>query len=144
MPKSSKSTTKPGRAYTGEGVTVYYDAHRCLHFAECIRGLPAVFDVDQRPWIQPDNAQGDQVAEVIRRCPSGALHYELEHGPPEQPERPTRVHRVKDGPLTLRGELVIDTAEGDLTEVRAALCRCGRTLNQPFCDHQCQRTGWTS
>ena len=144
MPDNIESTTTQGRAYTGEGVTVYYDIRRCVHFAECVRGLPQVFDVKQRPWIAPDNASAELVAEVIRRCPSGALHYELAHGSPEQPEHPTRVHQVKDGPLTVRGELVIDTAEGERSEVRAALCRCGRTQNQPFCDQECERTGWTS
>ena len=144
MPDETKSETTRGRAYTGQRVTVYYDARRCLHFAECIRGLPDVFDVQQRPWIQPENAPAESVAEVIRRCPSGALHYDLADGLPEQPDRPTTVHAVKDGPLTLRGELAIETDEGELSELRAALCRCGRTENQPFCDHECKRTGWKS
>jgi uncharacterized Fe-S cluster protein YjdI len=144
VPDNPESATTRGRAYTGERVTVYYDARRCLHFAECIRGLPGVFDVKELPWIQPDHAQPERVAEVIRRCPSGALHYELAHGSPEHHERPTKVHPVEDGPLTVRGELVIDTSEGELTEVRAALCRCGQTQNQPFCDHECKRTGWKS
>lgn len=144
MPDKLESGTTQGRAYAGEHVTVYYDAHRCLQFAECIRGLPDVFDTQKRPWIQPDNAPAERVAEVIRRCPSGALHYELAHGSPEQPERPTRVHAVMDGPFTVRGDLVIETADGELREVRAALCRCGRTHSQPFCDHECERTGWKS
>lgn len=48
MPDNTKSGTTQGRAYTGERVTVYYDARRCLHFAECVRGLPEVFDVEKR------------------------------------------------------------------------------------------------
>jgi len=144
VPDNIENGTRQGRAYTGERVTVYYDARRCVHFAECIRGLPEVFDVQTRPWIQADNAPAEVVAEVIRRCPSGALHYELTNGAPEQPEHPTKVHAVKDGPLTVRGELLIDTTEGELREVRAALCRCGRTHNQPFCDQECERTGWKS
>jgi uncharacterized Fe-S cluster protein YjdI len=144
VPDGVDNETTSGRAYTGRRVTVRYDARRCLHFAECIRGLPAVFDVRERPWIQPDNAPAEAVAEVIRRCPSGALHYELAEGSPEQPEHPTTVHAVKDGPVVLRGELVIETPEGQLAEVRATLCRCGQTHNQPFCDHECQRTGWKS
>jgi len=144
VPDKPKNQTQLGRTYAGERVTVYYDAQRCLHFAECIRGLPGVFDVRERPWVQPDEAPPELVAEVIRRCPSGALHYELADGAPEQPERPTRIHPVKDGPLTVRGELVIDTPEGELTEVRAALCRCGLTGNQPYCDHECERAGWRS
>jgi uncharacterized Fe-S cluster protein YjdI len=62
------------RPYTTPGVRVFYDRGRCLHFAECVRGLPEVFDVKKRPWIQPQNASTEQVAEVVRRCPSGALH----------------------------------------------------------------------
>ena len=61
------------RAYSAPGATVYYDRGRCLHFAECLRGLPGVFDVKKRPWIQPENASAERVAEVVRRCPSGAL-----------------------------------------------------------------------
>ena len=77
------------RAYTAPGVTVFYDRGRCLHFAECVRGLPEVFDARKRPWIQPENAPAEQVAEVVRRCPSGALHYSLKEGPSEEHEQPT-------------------------------------------------------
>jgi uncharacterized Fe-S cluster protein YjdI/CDGSH-type Zn-finger protein len=131
--------------YTGERITVSYDSSRCIHFAECVRGLPAVFDVKQRPWIQVDQADAKLVAEVVRRCPSGALHYELGgDGEPESPDSPTTVEPVADGPLNLRGDLVIDTPQGPLAETRASLCRCGLTGNQPFCDHECQRAGWKS
>ena len=37
------------RPYTAPGVTVFYDRRRCLHFAECVRGLPQAFDVEKRP-----------------------------------------------------------------------------------------------
>jgi uncharacterized Fe-S cluster protein YjdI/CDGSH-type Zn-finger protein len=131
------------RAYTGPDVTVFYDRGRCLHFAECVRGLPEVFDVEKRPWIQPQNASAEQVAEVVRRCPSGALHYRLQ-GPPEAPERPTRVEFVANGPMNLRGDLSIEVPAGRMREVRASLCRCGLTENEPFCDKACSRTGWTS
>jgi uncharacterized Fe-S cluster protein YjdI len=70
------------RAYTAPGVTVYYERGRCLHFAECVRGLPQVFDGHKRPWIQPENASAEEVAEVVRRCPSGALHYQLPNALP--------------------------------------------------------------
>ena len=132
------------QAYTAPGVRVFYDRGRCLHFAECVRGLPEVFDVAKRPWIQPQNASADEVAEVVRRCPSGALHYRLEEGPPEQPEQPTRVEFVSNGPINLRGDLSIEVSAGRMWEVRTSLCRCGRTENEPFCDNACTRTGWRS
>ena len=132
------------RPYTAPGVRVFYDRGRCLHFAECVRGLPEVFDVGKRPWIQPGNASAEQVAEVVRRCPSGALHYRLEEGPSEEPEQPTKVEFVADGPINLRGDLSIDVPAGRMREVRTSLCRCGGTQNEPFCDNACSRSGWTS
>jgi len=63
--------------YRGKGITVTYDATVCTHATECVRGLPDVFDIRSRPWIQPGNADPEQIAEVIRRCPSGALQYRL-------------------------------------------------------------------
>lgn len=61
------------KAYEGREVTVSFDSARCEHAAECVRGLPTVFDTTRRPWIEPDGAPADQVIEVVGRCPSGAL-----------------------------------------------------------------------
>jgi uncharacterized Fe-S cluster protein YjdI/CDGSH-type Zn-finger protein len=132
------------RPYTAPGVTVYYDRGRCLHFAECVRGLPRVFDVKKRSWVQPENASAERVAEVVRRCPSGALHYRPEDGPPEESEQPTRIEFVANGPINLRGDLSIDAPAGSMREVRPSLCRCGLSENEPFCDKTCSRTGWIS
>jgi uncharacterized Fe-S cluster protein YjdI/CDGSH-type Zn-finger protein len=135
-------TISNARAYTAPGVTVFYDGVRCLHFAECVRGLPEVFDATKRPWIQADKASAEQVAEVVRRCPSGALHYRLKEGPAEELEQPTHIEFVANGPINLRGDLSIDVSAGRMREVRASLCRCGRTENEPFCDKACSRSGW--
>jgi CDGSH-type Zn-finger protein len=103
-----------------------------------------VFDTNARPWIKPDSAEADLVAEIVRRCPTGALHYELTDGPEERVLSPTRVEAIEHGPLLLRGELLLKTPAGELRDVRAALCRCGLTENEPFCDHACKRAGWQS
>ncbi|MEW2429745.1 (4Fe-4S)-binding protein [Micromonospora sp. NPDC047644] len=71
----SSSTAK--KTYEGKKITVTFEAGRCLHAAECVGGLPEVFDTGQRPWIRPDGAEAERVADVVRRCPSGALRYEL-------------------------------------------------------------------
>jgi uncharacterized Fe-S cluster protein YjdI len=70
--------------YVGHAVTVSFDGEVCQHAAECVRGLPAVFDTQKRPWIQPDQADAAQVIEVVGRCPSGALR--IENGTPAPPE----------------------------------------------------------
>ncbi|MEV1155088.1 (4Fe-4S)-binding protein [Micromonospora chokoriensis] len=74
----SSATEK--KTYEGQKITVTFEARRCLHAAECVRGLPEVFDPGQRPWIRPDGAEAERLAEVVRRCPSGALQYELVDG----------------------------------------------------------------
>jgi uncharacterized Fe-S cluster protein YjdI len=121
------------KRYEGTRIDVTFDPARCLHAAECVRGLPEVFDTRKRPWIQPDGAAPDVVAEVVRRCPTGALHYAAP-GEAEEPVQPTTVDARPGGPLFLRGDLRLRTEAGEVSDVRAALCRCGATGNDPFCD----------
>lgn len=125
------------RSYEGPGIRVTYDAARCIHAAECVRGLPAVFDPDRRPWIEPTAAPAAEVAAVIHRCPTGALGWErLDGGPAETPEAPNTVTVSPDGPLYVRGRIEIRDAEDRLLtgETRAALCRCGASASKPWCD----------
>lgn len=130
-------TRRPGaKAYDGDGITVSFEAALCLHAAECVRGLPEVFDVDRRPWISPGNAATDAVAEVVRRCPSGALQYHrTDDAPDEVADQPTQVLRHPTGAIGLRGDLELQTPDGPRVETRATLCGCGATARPPFCDH---------
>ncbi|WP_224332190.1 CDGSH iron-sulfur domain-containing protein [Haloprofundus halobius] len=124
--------------YTGEGIEVSYDVRRCIHARECVRGLPAVFDPDRRPWIDPNNADADDIAEVIERCPTGALHYErTDDGPEEAVPDENTVTVTSDGPHYVRGDGVIETPGGGelLADTRMALCRCGASENKPLCDN---------
>jgi uncharacterized Fe-S cluster protein YjdI len=65
------------KAYTGAEVVVTFYAEICQHSGKCVRGLPEVFDVRRRPWIDPDAAPAGDVVAAVERCPSGALRYEL-------------------------------------------------------------------
>ncbi|MGW0660504.1 (4Fe-4S)-binding protein [Streptodolium elevatio] len=128
-------TESKAKIYEAEDVTVTFDAHRCLHSGECVRGLPAVFDTGRKPWVDASAASPEEIGEVISRCPSGALHYTPKGNAPETPVHPTTVTAVPGGPFVLLGHLVLRTADGKHThETRAALCRCGHTGNQPYCD----------
>lgn len=124
------------KEYDGGGITVTYEPRRCLHAAECLHGLPSVFDLAKRPWVQPDQAAAGLVAEVVRRCPSGALQYRPADGPAEAGDVPTTVRRMPDGRLVVRGDLLLrDDQGGGRHETRAVLCGCGASGNQPYCDH---------
>lgn len=68
------------KAYRGQRSVVSFDAARCEHAGECVRGAPAVFDTSRRPWIDPDAAPADVVAGVVGRCPSGALRWSAAEG----------------------------------------------------------------
>lgn len=128
----------PGRRYTGNSVHVTFDGVRCIHAAECVRGLPAVFDRNRRPWILPDGASAQEVVTVVERCPTGALHYErIDGGPAEEPDERNTILVRKDGPYYIRGRLRVVMAGGTLVidDTRLALCRCGQSQHKPFCDN---------
>lgn len=132
--------------YVGDAITVHWNAERCIHVGTCTRTLPTAFDLTRRPWIDPDGATADDVAAVIERCPTGALSYT--RGPERGPEvasSPTTVTPVAGGPLFVRGDLALELVPGEppRRETRVALCRCGRSGNQPFCDNS-HRAGGTN
>lgn len=125
------------KSYTSKDITVYYDAKLCIHAAECVRGLPQVFDTSKKPWIQPEHAAADAIADVIHRCPSGALRYErLDDGASEAMPAEVTGTFAENGPLYLRGAIKLTNDEGQtlFEGTRVALCRCGASKNKPFCD----------
>ena len=63
--------------YRNDKLVVHYDPKICIHAGECVRGLPSVFNVSKKPWIDISGASADAIAEQVKRCPSGALTYEL-------------------------------------------------------------------
>ncbi len=133
------------KEYSGREVTISYDPARCIHAAECVRGAPEVFDPDARPWIDADGAEGQRIADVVQRCPTGALTLRFNDGrPAEVPDPLVTATLVADGPLYLRGKVVIDGGEhAAMAEyARLALCRCGASSNKPFCDGSHTRIGF--
>jgi CDGSH-type Zn-finger protein len=87
----------------------------------------------------------EEIADVVARCPSGALTYTRKDGGPEEvPDTENVVSVMYNGPLYLRGELEVDGATEDMTGVqfRAALCRCGQSKNKPFCDNSHEAAGF--
>jgi uncharacterized Fe-S cluster protein YjdI len=132
------------KRYTGEALDVTFDPARCRHAAECLRGLPGVFDRNRRPWILPDGDEPADVVRVVARCPTGALRAHprasVAH---EQPSVPTEVVALAGGPILLRGDLHLTAPSGiDEHETRAAVCSCGATANAPYCDGSGTCGGW--
>jgi uncharacterized Fe-S cluster protein YjdI len=138
------------KRYEGDGITITWTAERCIHAAECVRGLPSVFDTGRRPWIDAAGADADAIAAVIDRCPSGALGYE--RGATETsvsaptPSGTAVSIQVQDGgPLFVRGQVALSGEDGTPIEApeRMALCRCGGSSKKPFCDGTHATIGFT-
>lgn len=128
--------TKPLQTYEHGEVRVTFDPNRCIHAAECLRRLPAVFDVRARPWVRPDQAETAAIVQAVHQCPSGALRVAVNDAVVEIAEDDVRVRATRNGPLYVRGAAVVATESGDvlLDDRRCALCRCGASARKPFCD----------
>jgi CDGSH-type Zn-finger protein/uncharacterized Fe-S cluster protein YjdI len=131
--------------YRGAEADVAWDGRLCIHIGECGRADNDLFVGGRQPWCQPDRASADEVADVIGRCPSGALTYiRKDGGRQEPPDAENVVTIVYNGPLYVRGNLEVDGAAEDMEGVRfrAALCRCGQSNNKPFCDNSHEQAGF--
>lgn len=139
------------QTYSAPGITVTFDPNLCIHSAVCLSTLPDVFDVSRRRWIRPEASNPQEIAAAIERCPSGALKYRLEGSTPaveadEDAAAGTTIQASRNGPLLVQGDFRLFEESGEVIPVagRAALCRCGGTKNQPFCDGSHRTVGFES
>ena len=77
MSNKEELTAQGYKVYETDEIMVFWKPDLCEHAAECIRGNNKVFDVSRRPWVDLSQAPADEIAEIIDKCPSGALKYEL-------------------------------------------------------------------
>lgn len=133
------------RSYESDDMVVEYDARRCIHAAECVHGLPSVFDPQKRPWIEPGGAAADELARVVERCPTGALQYRRRDGGPGEAAPDANTVRLSpDGPVYVSGRIRLVLPGGEVLEdTRMALCRCGASGNKPFCDNAHVEAGFS-
>jgi CDGSH-type Zn-finger protein/uncharacterized Fe-S cluster protein YjdI len=116
---------------------------RCIHSRNCVLGDPRVFVPNAPgPWIHPEAAAVERVAELAHACPSGAITYERTDGAPgEQPPQVNTVRVLENGPLAFRAEMLF---HGGGSALRATLCRCGASSHKPFCDGSHKTSGFTA
>jgi uncharacterized Fe-S cluster protein YjdI len=61
------------KEYSNGEVTIVWKPGKCIHSGICVKTLPKVYNVNERPWIKPDNATSRELIEQVAKCPSGAL-----------------------------------------------------------------------
>jgi uncharacterized Fe-S cluster protein YjdI/CDGSH-type Zn-finger protein len=136
---------QPARTYENDDIAVDWYPERCIHSARCVAGLPDVFDPRRKPWIVLEDHTADQIAAVVERCPTGALHYRRKDGGADESAPPeATIVVVRDGPLLARGDVTVADQDGTLVrrDTRMALCRCGHSAHRPFCDNTHRRIGF--
>lgn len=130
------------KEYSNGDITIIWKPSLCIHSGNCVRGLPGVFNPNERPWIKVDNADSPHLIETVENCPSGALSWKrVQSGKFDDQvdaavARQTKINVMKNGPILIEGEFTMTDSAGNKLDNKKqiALCRCGASANKPFCD----------
>lgn len=68
-------STLTNKEYDNGEVIITWEPEKCIHAGKCVRGLPAVFNPNKKPWIEVGNASSEELVNQVKKCPSGALGY---------------------------------------------------------------------
>jgi uncharacterized Fe-S cluster protein YjdI len=63
------------KKYDNGEITVIWQPGLCAHSANCVKGLPGVFNLAQKPWINVHAASTEAIITQVNKCPSGALSF---------------------------------------------------------------------
>ena len=127
------------KRYSNDDITVVWKPDACIHSTLCWKGLAAVFNPRNKPWIEMSGAETAAIIAQVEKCPSGALSWYKNSEAetlPEKVEVETIVEAAPNGPLMVYGNIKVRDAEGNETTKHkvTAFCRCGASENKPYCD----------
>lgn len=120
------------RRFVGTNITMTDDSILCMHGGFCGNSVEKVWQMIDR---SDDTRVRFAVMQMVERCPSGKLGYEID-GIAVEPDLPEAISVTKDGPYWVTGGIPVTMANGQTLEVRnrVTLCRCGQSKNKPLCD----------
>ena len=129
------------KEYSNGETTIVWKPAKCIHSGICVKGLPNVFQPEERPWIKIDAAPTDALVNQVKQCPSGALSYYMnddkdKKSQNKESQSETKVEVMENGPLMVHGTLKVKHKDGseETKERTTAFCRCGASGNKPYCD----------
>ena len=149
--KSNKDSVKE---FSNGEITVYWKAELCIHSANCLIGLPGVFNSKKKPWINVHASNSKDIMKVVDTCPSRALTYlkstkfvtSKPRAAAKMKSKFARVHLLKNGPALITGNFIVRDAQKKKIQIDnevVAICRCGASKKKPFCDGSHQTVGFT-
>ena len=106
-----KAKKSASRSYTNDEITVFWRPELCIHSANCLIGLPGVFDSSERPWVNIRGASSAEIIKTVDTCPSRALLYlknakfnvRKSRKKSKKPPKFARIQILKDGPAIISG-----------------------------------------
>ncbi len=135
MVKSPDRCPDKNKDYRGKDITVHFNLGVCSHNGICLT-LKPVFKKGRRPWIMPDLGKKEEIIDIIRKCPSGALSYTIDGVRYQDFDREPAIKIDKCGPFMIEGYIEFKDDQNSCPESKEhyCLCRCGKSKNHPFCD----------
>jgi putative redox protein len=61
--------------YSNGEITVVWKPDFCKHSGRCVFGLPDVFNIQNKPWINMEVADSASIIRQVESCPTGALSW---------------------------------------------------------------------
>lgn len=122
------------KEYHKEELTIVWKPELCIHSGICLRGLPKVFNLKQRPWIDTAGANAEEIVSVVKECPSKALSIKGVRFK-EKDNSQVEVVLIPRGPLIIKGGATVnDRKQKEVFHETVSFCRCGRSKKLPYCD----------
>jgi CDGSH-type Zn-finger protein/truncated hemoglobin YjbI len=129
--------------YAGQQAYVFDNRGTCAHSGFCTDRLNSVFHLGQEPFVSPSGARLDDLVNAVRKCPSGALGIGIapaREANLSDTNRAPQIEVSKNGPYRVTGNIEPVDENGAIIPQHAgaspehfSLCRCGSSLNKPFC-----------
>ena len=114
--KTNKDSVKE---FSNGEITVYWKSELCIHSANCLLGLPGVFNSKKKPWINVHASNSKDIMKVIDTCPSRALTYlkstkfitSKPRATAKMKSKFARVQILKNGPALITGNFIVRDAQ---------------------------------
>lgn len=122
------------KEYTNGDITIKWQPGLCIHSGICLKGLPEVFNLKERPWINAEGSSSEAIVKLVRDCPSKALSIKgIKFKEEDRSE--TEITLIPRGPLIVKGgATVVDRKKKQVHHETVSFCRCGKSGKHPYCD----------
>ncbi|MCK9220420.1 MAG: (4Fe-4S)-binding protein [Bacteroidales bacterium] len=133
------------KEFSNGEITVFWEPELCIHSANCLLGLPEVFNSKKNPWINIHASTSKEIMRIVDTCPSRSLTYlkstkfiiSKKRKTLNKKPKYARIKLVKNGPALITGNYILrgsDRKKIKTDNAMISICCCGASHKKPFCD----------